>query len=383
MKIAVVHSFYRSDAPSGENLIVSWQIEALIRAGHDVRLVERRSDVTMTGPWNGVRAGFDVARSRGADPTDELRGFGPDVVHVHNLFPNFGTRWLATWQGPVVATLHNFRPLCAAATLWRDDALCTLCPDSGSWQAVRHKCYRGSRVASVPLAIRNRGGAERDAVLARADAVITLSARQRALYARTIGPAESWPLVPNFVPDGSFSLTPPPRPRWVCVGRLEGGKGVLELLDAWPAGVGLDVIGDGPLREKVAARCTEDVSYLGPLDNVTVRLRLPGYTGLVFPSRWPETGGLTATEAMAAGLPLVALEGNVVADDLQITGVGAVIPRPLTSHGLAVALTAASSDPESRGRSRAHYEKHLSEPAWVSALEQVYAAACQHRREAP
>ena len=48
---------------------------------------------------------------------------------MHNLFPNFGTRWLKTWSGPLVTTLHNYRYACVNALLLRDNAWCTECPD--------------------------------------------------------------------------------------------------------------------------------------------------------------------------------------------------------------------------------------------------------------
>src|SRR4051812_31099182 len=69
-------------------------------------------------------AAFAVASGYGASPLSALSRFKPDVVHVHNLFPNWAWRWLNEWDGPLVATLHNFRPLCAAGTLFRDDHNC-------------------------------------------------------------------------------------------------------------------------------------------------------------------------------------------------------------------------------------------------------------------
>ena len=55
MRIAVVHSFYRSDSPSGENQVVAQQVELLREAGHDVLLVARSSDELGTGLVDRVR----------------------------------------------------------------------------------------------------------------------------------------------------------------------------------------------------------------------------------------------------------------------------------------------------------------------------------------
>ena len=107
MRVAIVHSYYSSRQPSGENVVVDAQAAALTEAGHDVHVVARRTDEEERRSLHSVRAAWTVATGVGADPTDELRAFRPDVVHVHNLFPNFGTSWLARWAGPVVATLRD------------------------------------------------------------------------------------------------------------------------------------------------------------------------------------------------------------------------------------------------------------------------------------
>src|SRR5207248_9522615 len=141
-RIALVHSYYSSRQPSGENVVVDAQAAALAEAGHEVRVVARRTDEEERRALHSVRAAWTVATGVGADPTDELRDFRPDVVPVHNLFPNFGTSWLGRWDGPVVATLHNFRPMCAAGTLYRNGEVCTACPDGEPMAAAKHACYR-------------------------------------------------------------------------------------------------------------------------------------------------------------------------------------------------------------------------------------------------
>ena len=60
---------------------------------------------------------MSVATNRGPYPVDEIDRFDPDIVHVHNLFPNFGRSWASRYSSRLVTTIHNYRPLCAAATL--------------------------------------------------------------------------------------------------------------------------------------------------------------------------------------------------------------------------------------------------------------------------
>src|SRR5919205_1422355 len=115
LRIALVHSFYGSTV-SGENAAVVAQADALRRAGHDVLLVAARTDELEGSRFYRLRAGLRVASGRGTSPLEALRAFEPDVVHVHNLFPNFSTNWLRAVDAFVVATVHNYRPMCAAGT---------------------------------------------------------------------------------------------------------------------------------------------------------------------------------------------------------------------------------------------------------------------------
>ena len=50
---------------------------------------------------------------------------------------------------PVVQTLHNFRMLCPAGSFFRNDVICEECVDGGLKCAIRHKCYRGSKIQTM------------------------------------------------------------------------------------------------------------------------------------------------------------------------------------------------------------------------------------------
>ena len=87
------------------------QVTALREHGFEVRVVSAQTDELSSLPGYRLRSAFNVATGNGKSPLPELEEFRPDVVNVHNLFPNFGTGWLPRWGGAVVATVHNFRPV--------------------------------------------------------------------------------------------------------------------------------------------------------------------------------------------------------------------------------------------------------------------------------
>ncbi|GAB2727991.1 glycosyltransferase family 4 protein [Streptomyces bullii] len=387
-RVALVHSFYSSRRPSGENVAVLDQSEALRAAGHSVTVIGAHTDALEGQPGYALRAAVRVGTGRGRSPLAELRRLAPDVVHVHNLFPNFGTAWLASWPGAVVATLHNYRPACAAATFFRGGSTCTACPDGDVWAGLRHGCYRGSRAATLPLAWAGRHGAAAHPLLRRADRLVTLSELSRNLFLRLGVPEERLALVPNFVnaeptatrgtttSNPSHSGSP-----WVYVGRLSEEKGILSLLRGWPANEPLDVIGSGPLESACKAAAPRGVRFLGALSRTDIAARLPRHVGLIYPSVCPESAAsLVYQEALAAGLPVLALAGSATADSVRQTGTGAVY----TEHRLPQALSEARSRfPGLRVRCLQTHARFFTRQSWTDAMATVYASAVRqaaHRR---
>ncbi|MFC3573663.1 glycosyltransferase family 4 protein [Streptomyces yaanensis] len=379
-RVALVHSFYSSRQPSGENAAVRDQAEALGAAGHEVTVVAAHTDSLEQERGYAVRAAVRVATGRGRSPLAELEKFAPDVVHVHNLFPNFGTEWLDRWRGALVATMHNYRPACAAGTLFRDGKACTRCPDGDRWEGLRRGCYRGSRFATAPLAWALRSGAAAHPVLRRTDRIVVLSERSRDLYLTFGLPAQRIVVVPNFVDvsdhsrTGNADITPPSTgPRWLFIGRLGEEKGILQLLQTWPRREHLDVIGSGPLESKCQQLAPDRVRFLGSFPRKRILDVLPGYTGLIFSSLAFENAPLVLPEALASGVPILARAGSSVADSVRKYGTGAVyhtndeLPRALQN--------ARTVFPGLREHCRKVYTEHYTAQSWNAAMTAVYEQA--------
>ncbi|HSU74260.1 MAG TPA: glycosyltransferase family 4 protein, partial [Terrabacter sp.] len=367
MRVALVHSFYSSRQPSGENQVVEQQLAALGRAGVETLLVDQRTDDRERSRLYPVGAALTVATGTGPTPLAALREFAPDVVHVHNLFPNFGRGWVRRWDGPLVAHAHNFRALCPGGSLSRDGRICTECLDRGGTRpAMRHGCYRGSRLQTLPLALSTRFGA--DAVLARADRVIALTEDMRGLYARAGVPATRIDVVPNFIPATEVPEVGPGGDYWLYVGRLSPEKGILELVRQWPRGRRLVVAGSGILADAVRDVAHDDVELLGHQTREQVRALMAGALGLVFPSRCMEGLGLVALEAIAAGTPVISWAPAPAAALVQELGVGLS-----GSDDVAASLDEAEARfPHLRGRCREVFEAHFTEKVWVDSVLGVY-----------
>lgn len=373
MKIAVVHGYYSSRVPSGENVVVDLQVGALRRAGHDVEVFALSQDQAEQTRGYVVGAAWRAATGRG--PAPELDRFVPDVVHVHNLFPNFGRRWTATYADRLVATLHNYRPMCPAATLFRDGHDCTECPDQQSARpSVQHACYKDSRLASVPVALGTRFAD--DPLLKAASRLVTLNDDMAERYAAVGVPRSRLVTVPNFVPDpGVAPARAEARSHWLYVGRLAEEKGILALVEQWPVGHRLRVIGSGPLEDEVrrAASSRPEIELLGMVDHGRVLELLAGARGLVFPSLWPEGLPTVYLEALAAGTPVVASPASVVGRLVAEQGTGVV-----AVDDWAAALAAVEDQPWAGEHCRRVFEEHYTERAWTSRIEEVYAELPRH-----
>jgi glycosyltransferase involved in cell wall biosynthesis len=371
MRIAVVHSFYSSAQPSGENAVVLDQVAALRSAGHDVHLLARETDEVGGGPLYPMASALTAATGFGPSPGAQLDGLQPDIVHLHNTFPNWGSGWTRRWLSRLVTTVHNFRPICASATLFRDGHDCSDCLSRSVIPAIRHRCYRDSAAATAPVALGTRPGGPLRGILTRSAQVVVLNPYAQTLYERVLG--REVRLVPNFVPasrPGSIA-----RPRgWVFVGRLTEEKGIRLLLADWPTGERLDVIGTGPLAGEVGHLVSdrEDIQVLGPMSREDVLSGLSSYEGLVVPSLWREGLPTTILEAMAAGRPSLVSSRIASAEMLRAQG-AAVVYTPGDPTSLAASLAYSRKHRESLGVSclNAHQARY-SQAAWLEAIEQVY-----------
>lgn len=140
---------------------------------------------------------------------------------------------------------------------------------------------------------------------------------------------------------------------FLFVGRLENGKGVQDLLEAFvdlPQGDGkshLIIVGEGSLRSQVEAvvRSHPSIEYLGRLTGEALFRAYSRADVFVLPSRL-EPWGLVINEAMAAGLPVIATDRVGCVDDLVREGEnGRVVPSACPAR-LAEAMRTFIQEPE-------------------------------------
>lgn len=145
------------------------------------------------------------------------------------------------------------------------------------------------------------------------------------------------PLIPHHVPEW-VPVTPAPRDGLVVgyAGRFVAEKGLFVLIDAVSGvdGVKLKLVGNGPLREQLAARAAEREVELS-IDMTTTPAQMPtayaSFDVLVLPSlstaTWVEQFGRVLVEALWCGVPVVGSDSGEIPWVIHSTGGGLTVPE--------------------------------------------------------
>ncbi|MGI3780728.1 MAG: glycosyltransferase family 4 protein [Janthinobacterium lividum] len=396
MKVLVLHNRYRPTAPSGENVVVDQESAALAARGHEVVVEQRHSEEVAS--WSVLRRATLPARVLWSESSRRslaasLAEHRPDVVHVHNLFPLLTPSVLrACLQArvPVVASIHNYKLGCANGELFRDGRVCHDCLGRPtSLPAVTHGCYRGSALATAPVALGMLLHAPAWRTMVSAYAF--LSAAQRDLLAPVGLPAGRSFVKGNFVPPAVTPAGSPTGHQVAFVARLDEAKGARLVMRAWDlfrarrpgSTLKLVVAGGGALADELLgwAQGRASVRMVGRLPRTEVSALMSSSRAVLVPSQWEETFGMVAIEAMAAGTAPVATDHGAFGE-LITTGVDGA----LFAAGDVEALVRILGDVDDRParwdafgrRGRETYAARFSPEVGITRLEEIYAFAVAH-----
>ena len=243
-----------------------------------------------------------------------------------------------------------------------------------------------------------------NAIFSRADRIIGVSDKvTEVLQTSTRIPHQRIVTIPNGVDGERFQprhdqrelrqqlQLPLERPIAISIGRMTRQKGYIYLLEALtriPAETRPLVLltGDGPDRHDLERKASElhldeDVRFLG--NRTDIPTLLAAADCFVMASLW-EGLPLVLLEAMASGLPAVvtAVGGN---PGVIEHGVSGLLVPPGEPQPLADAMQDLLGDTQQRKRlgeaARAHFQRHFSLSAFITAHEQLYRELClEHPR---
>ena len=327
--VLIVHNYYR--IPGGEDTVVSNEKKLLEEHGHRVTLYSRNNSeldqmsflrkllLPVTTVFN-FRTYRDIRRI--------LRDQKIEIVHVHNTLNLISPAvyYAAVKSGiPVVQTIHNFRLLCPGAMFFRDGQICQDCVSHGLWCAVRHGCYRGSRIQTLACVIstvvhRTMG------IYGKLNYIcLTEFNREKLLELKQI-PGERVRIKPNFVESANDFVPEKEREnQFVYVGRLDQSKGVELLFTAWKQmgehAPRLVVCGTGPMEDwckDFVAGNKVNIELRGFVPNAEARKLMAISRALILPTQLYEGFPMSIVEAFSVGTPVLCSDlgnaGSMVVD---------------------------------------------------------------------
>lgn len=409
--VLIVHNYYR--LAGGEDTVVANEKRMLEEHGHNVIMYER-SNMELDSfsklqklclPFTSI---FSFKTYR--DVRALIQENDVDIVHVHNTLSlvSPSVYYAAFSCGrPVIQTMHNFRLMCPQGSFFREPdrdgigRICEDCAAKGLGCAVRHSCYRGSRLQTIVSAaiikIHRLAGTYR-----RINYIcLTRFNRYKLLQLNDKGKNIVNPGMVYIKPHFTYSLKdslneqpgtaggqgvsiPAAGSYYVFSGRLEKLKGVDVLTDAFAAmpDKQLYILGDGPLRSSLEQKCSSrgvnNIHFAGRAKRDVYAAVLNNAKALVVTSQCYESFGMVIAEGYSLGLPVIAGDVGNVADMVVENKTGIHF-----KYNSADSLVEAVGRFESmdidlmRTNSYQYYEENFTEEKNYQLLRQIYASVSQ------
>lgn len=291
----ILHNFYSSDQPSGENDAVLQERTLLGESKHNVKILATYTDdlykmnilakvyiflkcVVFGFPHisRDIRAAIDQA----------------DVVHIHNTFPFYGYRLIRILRRQnirIIMTIHSARLSCLRASHSYKGSPCFKCSASGSYAyGVVRKCYR-ERILYSYFYARYMSKLKRDFI--KVDQFIVLNA-WTTLTLKSLGVDPTKVTILRNSIEGPETFVASKQKSLFFAGRLTNEKGIDLLLDAWMEshlklnGWTLRIAGAGPLEEKIKSLASEhsSVEFFGYLTESEINHQLNSSSYVCVPS---------------------------------------------------------------------------------------------------
>lgn len=398
-KVLIIHNYYQQSG--GEDKVVEQESAMLRSRGIETEHYYVHNDsIQSKGLANMAKLAVEAAWSfpEFKRIKELLLRVKPDVVHVHNFFPVISPSVYHACERlgvPVVQTLHNYRLICPAATFMRGNEVCEKCLHGTLLHSIRHGCYRGSQLQTIPVAAMIKFNELIGTWLHKVSRYIALTEFARDKFAESGIPLDRIAVKPNFIHHQTVKAKYDPNDRYLLfVGRISAEKGVRNLLQAWSqledrGGLRLVIIGDGPQKAELAAAYSqEDIRFLGKQDGDTVLDCMSRAMYVMVPSIWYEGFPMTIVESYSVGTPVLcsrigALE-EIVEDGVtgfhfqhdDLENIKTVIRRAVAYENYAAM----------RQKVAENYAAHYTEEVNVKQLLAIYSEAmeeCDDEAAAP
>ncbi len=307
-----------------------------------------------------------------------LRETGPDIVHIHNLYPLISPSILGVCRRmgvPVVMTVHNYRLICPTGLFMVKGRVCQRCMGGREFWCALRNCT-GGWAKSVGYAARNF--AARRWKLYRRSVVryMVLTDFQRQQLVQEGFPAERIEVIPNMV-DAADTVPASALGSYVgYVGRISPEKDLPTLMKAartW-ADIPFKAAGSYEGAADVVRQRPSNFDFLGHLRQDRLAAFYADSRIVVLCSVWYEGFPTTILEAMVMGRPVVCSRIGGLPEIVE-DGVTGLLFRPGDAQDLAAKIRHLWDRPDAcRALGQAGREKVLREYSLQRYYDRLMAA---------
>lgn len=341
MKILMIHNFHRKGSASGDDQV--YENEAALLEDHwneVVRYTVSNDTFDRAGILGKLQIALGMLWSfrHYREVGNLIRRERPDIVHIHTFFPLLSPSVLYAAKRAgcrVAATLHDTRFICPCATSLREGKLCSACGDGHYLRMCRYRCFKGSGIQSLMVALIFRYHRMRKSFYRQIDRYICLNDSQASLLRRIGFDGKKIVKKYNYVPDAAAEDSTPdfdgiPDRYAVYYGRLGEEKGTGMLMDMWEKlpDIPLVVMGSGPMEKVFSewAASRSQVYYLGYVQHARCLGIVKKGEFVVFPSIWYEGCSMVEIETESLGIPLIATDLGFSSEAIEEGVNGCKIP---------------------------------------------------------
>lgn len=321
-RILQIHNFYQ--IPGGEDVVVRNEKRLLEEHGHQVftyyrtnkELAEKGALGKLLLPFTSVYS-FRTYR----EVKQMIKANQIDIVHVHNTLTMVSPSvFYAAFKCkvPVVQTLHNFRMLCPAGSFFRNNVICEECVQGGMKCAIKHKCYRNSKVqtfvSAAILQIHRMVGTYRRVNFIcltefnRNKLLESLDMKKQIVDPNRVYIKPNFSFAEEVVP----SRERPEEEYFLFAGRVEALKGIDIAIRAFEKlpDKKLYIAGNGPMMDEMQNYVKEhgltNIKFLGYLQKDEMSEMFYHAKAVIMTSQCYEAFAMTIAEAYSYGVPVIA-----------------------------------------------------------------------------
>lgn len=296
MKIYQIHNKYRYFG--GEDSVVDEEAKLLKSNGHNVVQLIRDNSEELSLFKNKLDAFKNISYSKKTLVMleQETKKFGiPDIVHVHNIFPLWTYSVFDFFKKknvPIIMTLHNYRLIWEKLGLFNKDRK-------------KYGYFKDSNIGSFIISkIINK---KKD-LLKNVSKFITHTEFTKQEFSRYVIPDNKLIIKPNFLNSTNKKIQSiSEKNNVIFASRISKEKGILSLIKAFEKiDINLDILGDGPLFNKIKKKKFNNIKLHGNLPRDEVNNFISKSKFLVFPSEWYESFPMTILEAFREGTLVLA-----------------------------------------------------------------------------